>query len=226
MRDSFRLEQKIGMALFLEKIGQNYTEYQKRQATDPLNLEFHNIPVLKLSLVQQKKLLNPLLDKRAFNMVCKKEFFPEIIDFATQVNDMAKTDDKGLFRIAGNLNTHPLTRAIGFSDAVGYLKKIQALTEDNKGFLSYESPTFEGFENKKQSSKFTKNFLQIMKEKTRKYASYQLKTSRLMQKQNPEGTFLFDPTSMHMEQQTDRVSYLFQSTKSDLENDPDFNHEA
>ena len=74
--DAYRLEQKIGMALFLDKTQQRYAEYNDRIKKDPMNKEFAELPVLYVNLCQQKHNLFPLLDERVFDMLLDMEFFP------------------------------------------------------------------------------------------------------------------------------------------------------
>jgi len=66
INDAFRIEQKVGMALFLDRSGQNFADYKRRQELDPMNVEFNSMPVLKVSLVLPKHRLIPILDQRVF----------------------------------------------------------------------------------------------------------------------------------------------------------------
>ena len=47
------------------------------------------MPVLKVNLVKEKHVLNPLLDERLIKMLLSKNYFSEIVDFAKKVNTLA-----------------------------------------------------------------------------------------------------------------------------------------
>ena len=65
--------------------------------------------------------------------------------------------------------------------------------------------------NPKQLELPLKDFMLGYMQKTRQYASYQLKTARRMRIREPESYFGLDPTRMSIEHQADEIVNLYES---------------
>ena len=130
INDNYRVEQRIGHINYLNRVGISHTEHLRRQQEDPLNVEFAQMPVLKISLVLPKNTLTPILDKRVMQMVSHPDFFNEAISFAKEVTARAEAsndDDEALLR----LEQHALVRAIGFLETVKFMGDIAYHVKEN-----------------------------------------------------------------------------------------------
>ena len=132
LSDTYRMEQKVAMPLYLDQRKQTLAEYRAQQADDPLNKEFNSMKVLKVSCVQPKSLLMPQLDKRLVSVVSHANFFPQMLEFAKEIQRLSEERNEDL-EATLKLQQHPLVRAIGVKETFKFLKDVSSLFPKTEG---------------------------------------------------------------------------------------------